>query len=563
LSFQISQRDVLGRIGIFETKSGKLETPALFPVVNPLAQEISPRIMFERLGCKSLITNAYLIRRRSGNAGVTDIHDFLDFPGVIATDSGAYQILRYGEVEISPLEVIQYQESIQTDIGVILDVPTGSRASKAHATETVKETIRRADEAQKAITRRDIAWVGPIQGGTFPDLVAYSAREMAKRGFDIYALGSPTEVMEQYLFADLADMIFAAKTNLPSSTPFHLFGAGHPFMLAFAVAFGCDLFDSAAYILYARRGRYLTSAGTLNLAQMEYFPCRCGACINTNPADVRLRSMIERTRFLAEHNLSACLQEIGTIKEAIVEGRLWELVEARCRTHPSLLEGLRRIKEHKCHMTRGVPSTKRKGILFFDSTSLQRPEHVMYLEKLAGDYEPPKAATTALLIPATRQGPKDRASMHMGLTNLGRHVHVCTYSPPYGIVPSELEDTFPFMHTQAPEEPDPETLKAMADTVRIYLTKHRGYRSLVIVHSSKDWQTRFARMCSHICRGLQVRFSSWSGHELSNLRIEILGNQKGYLGKTITRKLMKKGIVGFTSAHSQERRLRKTARLRY
>ncbi|HEX9909170.1 MAG TPA: tRNA-guanine transglycosylase, partial [Thermoplasmata archaeon] len=156
MSFEINRRDVLGRIGILETKSGKLETPALFPVVNPLAQEIPPHVMFERLGCKALITNAYLISRRAGNAGVTNIHDFLDFPGIIATDSGAYQILRYGEVEISPLEVIRYQESIQTDIGVILDLPTGSKASKARATETVRETVRRADEAKKAITRRDI-----------------------------------------------------------------------------------------------------------------------------------------------------------------------------------------------------------------------------------------------------------------------------------------------------------------------------------------------------------------------------------------------------------------------
>ena len=529
----------MGRIGIFETKRGKLETPALFPVVNPLAQEISPRIMFERLGCKSLITNAYLIGRRAGNVRVTDIHDFLDFPGVIATDSGAYQILRYGEVEISSLEVIRYQESIQTDIGVILDTPTGSRASKARATETVKETIKRADEAQKAIARRDIAWVGPIQGGTFLDLVAYSAREMRKREFDIYALGSPTEVMEQYLFADLADMIFAAKTNLPSSAPFHLFGAGHPFMLAFAVALGCDLFDSAAYILYARRGRYLTSAGTLNLAQMEYFPCRCGACVKTTPAEVRSLPVTERTQLLAEHNLSACLQEIGTIKEAIVEGRLWELVEARCRTHPSLLEGLRRIKEHRSDMTRGVPSTKRKGIFFFDSTSLQRPEYVMYLERLARDYEPPEAATTALMMPATRQSPENRPSTRLGFAKLNRHVHICLYSPPYGIVPSELEDTFPFMHTEAPEEPDPETLKAMAKSVRVYLEEHRGYRSLVIVHSSKDWQMRFARICSHICRSIGVRFSSRSSHELPNLGREMLGNRKRYLGKTTSGKLTK------------------------
>jgi 7-cyano-7-deazaguanine tRNA-ribosyltransferase len=537
LSFEISQRDVLGRIGTFETKSGKLETPALFPVVNPLAQEISPRVMFEKLGCKALITNAYLIRRRAGRA-VTDIHDFLGFPGVIATDSGAYQILRYGEVEVSPLEVIRYQESIETDIGVILDLPTGSRASRTRATETVMETIKRADEAQKVITRRDIAWVGPIQGGTFPDLVARSAFEMARRGFDIYALGSPTEVMEQYLFADLADMIFAAKMNLPSSAPFHLFGAGHPFMLAFAVAFGCDLFDSAAYILYARRGRYLTSAGTLHLTQMEYFPCRCSACIRMTPDSVRSLPIMERTQFLAEHNLSACLQEIETIKESIVEGRLWELVEARCRSHPSLLEGLRRIREHKSRVTRSAPSTKRKGIFFFDSTSLQRPEYVMYLEKLVRDYERPKAATTVLLMPANRRSPENRASMHTELTNVDRDVHVCLYSPPYGFVPSELEDTFPFMHTEIPEEPDLETIRAMAEAVRIYLASKKAYRSLLFVHSNKHWQTRFARMCRRICRGMGLRFSCYSNHKLANLPIEILGNQKKYPDKVVRNRLI-------------------------
>lgn len=497
---------MLGRIGLIETKSGKLETPALFPVVNPLAQEIPPRVMFERLGCKALITNAYLIRRRAGN-GVTDIHDFLDFPGIVATDSGAYQILRYGEVEITSLEVIQYQELIQTDIGVILDVPTGSRASRTHASETVKETIKRADQAQKAITRRDIAWVGPIQGGTFPDLVAHSAREMAKRGFDIYALGSPTEVMEQYLFADLADMIFAAKTNLPSSAPFHLFGAGHPFMLAFAVALGCDLFDSAAYILYARRGRYMTSAGTLHLAQMEYFPCRCDACAKTSPDEVRSRPISERTRFLGEHNLSACLQEIETIKEAIIEGRLWELVEVRCRSHPSLLEGFRRIGKHRANMIRCTPSTKRKGIFYFDSASLQRPEYGMYLEKLTRDYEPPKGMKVALLLPATYHGPGSRESMHAGLTSADRDKHVFLYAPPYGIVPSELEETFPFMHTEIPREPDPDTLKAMAEAVRVYFTENKSYRSLVVVHANKDWQMRFARMCGRICRSMGLGFS--------------------------------------------------------
>jgi 7-cyano-7-deazaguanine tRNA-ribosyltransferase len=355
---------------------------------------------------------------------------------------------------------------------------------------------------------------------------------MSKRRFDIYALGSPTEVMEQYLFADLVDMIFAAKINLPSSAPFHLFGAGHPFMLALAVALGCDLFDSAAYILYARRGRYLTQTGTLHLGQMKYFPCRCSACARTSPDEVRLRSIVERTRFLAEHNLSACLQEIDTVKEAIVEGRLWELVEARCRGHPSLLEGLRRVRKHQSHMTWGAPSTKRRGIFFFDSTSLQRPEYVMHLERLFRDYAPPREARVVLLMPVARERPSDPTrSTRSNLTSESRRTHICLYSPPYGLVPSELEDTFPFSQTETSEEPDRETVAAMAETVQGYLTKNRAYQALVLVRSSKEWQVRFASLCRRICRKIGVGFSSQSEEEISSTGTETLNKEKRYLDK--------------------------------
>ena len=97
--------------------------------------------------------------------------------------------------------------------------------------------------------------------------------------------------------------------------------------------------------------------------------------------------------------------------------------------------------------------------------------------------------------------------MRMELTNADRGVHVCLYSPPYGLVPSELADTFPFMHTEIPGEPDPETIKAMAETVRIYLASNKAYRSLVVVHSNKRWQRVFARLCEHICRNMGLRFS--------------------------------------------------------
>ena len=119
------------------------------------------------------------------------------------TDSGAYQTLKYGGVEVSSEEIVLFQEEIDTDIATILDVPTGWDVSKRYAQYTVDETLKRARELSNVKTRDDIAWVGPVQGGQYFDLVAHSAREMGELPFEIYALGSPTQVMEQYLFLSL------------------------------------------------------------------------------------------------------------------------------------------------------------------------------------------------------------------------------------------------------------------------------------------------------------------------------------------------------------------------
>jgi 7-cyano-7-deazaguanine tRNA-ribosyltransferase len=163
------------------------------------------------------------------------------------------------------------------------------------------------------------------------DLVANSAVEMGKLPFHIYALGSPTEVMERYRFDVLVDMIMTAKMKLPMDKPLHLFGAGHPFMFSLAVALGCDLFDSAAYAIYAREDRYMTETGTSRLGELEYFPCSAQNCSNKTPRQVAEMPKEERQIFLAEHNLYICLSEIKRIKQAIKEGRLWEHLELRMR----------------------------------------------------------------------------------------------------------------------------------------------------------------------------------------------------------------------------------------
>ena len=126
MSFEIKEKDLLARIGKLRTKSGTVETPLLFPVINPIVQPISPRKIREEFGFEALMTNAYILKKHSEKQPAKDgLHSFLDFNGTLMTDSGAYQILVYGDIEVTPKEIVEYQELIGSDIATILDIPTG------------------------------------------------------------------------------------------------------------------------------------------------------------------------------------------------------------------------------------------------------------------------------------------------------------------------------------------------------------------------------------------------------------------------------------------------------
>jgi len=506
MAFEIKERDLLARIGILETKSGKVETPLLLPVINPAVQPISPKNMRKELGCKAIITNAYIIKKHFKNkAKQKGIHKILDFNGVIMTDSGAYQILVYGEIEVKPEEIVRYQEEINTDIATILDVPTGWNTPRSYAKETVEETLRRAKELTKLKIREDILWVGPVQGGQHLDLVAVSAKEMGKLPFEIHALGSPTIVMQQYFFDTLVDMILTAKQNLPPERPLHLFGAGHPFMFALAVALGCDLFDSAAYALYARENRYMTTHGTIKLNKLEYLPCSCPVCVKNDPKSLAETSKTEREKLLARHNLHVCFEELRKIKQSIVEGRLWEHLELRAHGHPALLQALKKLKEYEDYLERHSPATKRGGLFFFSSTDLARPEVVRYKKRLFERYSPPEKATTLVLFPQTRAKPFHKSKEQKIFVKILREelgttesIHVCTYAAPFGVVPTELDDVFPLSQHEIATPLDLETIEYVAEQVANYVEKMSYERVILLINDS--WKGKIKSACQRACK---------------------------------------------------------------
>jgi len=383
--FEIRTQDAAGRIGeLTVPRAGEtVETPALLPVVNPHYRTIDAD-RFEAFGVEMLITNAYIIyqdealRERAKTEG---LHELVGFDGPIMTDSGSFQLAEYGDISVTTEEILSFQSAIGSDIATPVDIPTHPDADRDTVESDLAETEKRLQIAESVDTGEMLV-TAPVQGGTYTDLREAAGATAKATDLDVFPIGAVVPLMNNYRYAETVDLVMAAKRGLGPAAPVHLFGAGHPMTFALAAAMGCDLFDSAAYVLFAREGRYLTVRGTKHLEDLQEFPCSCPVCSAHEPADLREAEEETRTRLLAEHNLHVSMAEIRRIKAAIREGSLLELVEARAHAHPALLDGYRTLMDHATELETHDPASK-STFFYLSEDSARRPEVRRHHERLA------------------------------------------------------------------------------------------------------------------------------------------------------------------------------------
>jgi 7-cyano-7-deazaguanine tRNA-ribosyltransferase len=446
--FEQRDADAGGRIGRLSVPRADVtvETPALLPVVNPNLQTITPARLHEEFGAEILITNSYIIhgddhlREQALEEG---LHEMLEFPGAIMTDSGSFQLSEYGEIDVTTDEILRFQHKIGSDIGTPVDIPTPPDVDRERAEAELATTKQRLEEAQD-IDTGEMLVNAPVQGSTYPDLREDAAAHADATDLDVFPVGAVVPLMNDYRYGDMVDVVAAAKRGLGADAPVHLFGAGHPMMFALAVAMGCDLFDSAAYALYARDGRYLTVQGTEHLEEMDYFPCSCPICTEYDPED--LRALGDRTREdeLAAHNLHVTFEEIRRIKQAIRDGDLLELVETRARAHPTMLDGYRALGDHAEQLERSDPASK-DAFFYLSSESADRPEVVRHHRRL------------------DRLNPAGEVLLTEG-NKSDRFDESWRVVPPFGPFPRELSETYP-LTAEVPDRRDRRALERAADGV--------------------------------------------------------------------------------------------------
>jgi 7-cyano-7-deazaguanine tRNA-ribosyltransferase len=445
-AFEVRESDLMGRIGRIRVGGKVLETPCLFPVIHPVSQSVTTHEL-ESMGFRGLMTNSYIIMsRRKDEALEKGIHNMLDYSGVLMTDSGGYQVLEYGDLGVGYRRIASFQMGIGSELSVTLDRPTGFNASEDYARSTVQCSLRNAVSTMEEYGQEKTVWVGPVQGGLFLGLLSKSAVSLVRAGFVFLALGSPVEVMKSYRFSELVAMIVATRRAIPYSVPLHLFGAGHPLTVGLAVALGCDTFDSASYILFARGGRYMTELGVSRLDLMEFLPCSCPICSKTTVAGLRELDFKDRTRSLALHNLHVLRKEVEACKEAIAEGRLWDFVQEKAMAHPRLFGALGGFANAGALPREGTPLLKEKGLFVRDARDLARPELAVARERLKRCTK--RSSRTAVLVNSDLPLPLSR--LRLRTENLPARCDFYRLHPALGPYPAELEFVYPYTQTVSP-----------------------------------------------------------------------------------------------------------------
>jgi len=530
MKFELRDRDAAGRICRLTTDHGIVITPNLMPVINPNKMLITPKEMKKLFGTEIIITNSYIIkkdeklRKKALEQGVQEI---IDFDGPVMTDSGTFQSYVYGDLKLDPIEIVEFQRDIGSDIGTILDVFGTPDQTKSKAEQGMKETIKRAKLSVNV--KGDMAIACTVQGSIYPELREKCANELSKINADFFPIGGVVPLMENQRYSDVIRSILSSKKGLDPSKPVHLFGAGHPLIFPLAVALGCDLFDSSAYVKYANDGRMIFHWGTEKLEDLSELPCSCPVCSTQSATELKKLNKKNRILAIAKHNLYVSFAEIRKIRNAIVNGKLWELVERRANSNPYLLEALKelRIKKNKDFLEQFEPISSEKALFYTGEQTIHRPIVHRCHNRLFNRYKP-NGNTTIVF----REGGKPYSAYYSEqIKNIFKRncrVNVLIDSH-LGPIPLELDEMYPFAQSIFPDKTDEKTVKTVKKIFKEFIKEKdiilwKGYKTLEELKPSKNKCLDFDII--KITSISDMQFGKGAGKALINGKVKTVKSKK-------------------------------------
>lgn len=365
-SFNLQANQGKARAGVFHTPHGDLLTPVFAPVGTlATVKSLTPQQLAE-LGATLVLSNTYHLYLRPGDELVAEmggLHEFMQWPNPMLTDSGGFQVFSLSQTRkidddgvtfkshidgsmhrFTPEKSVAIQENLGADIIMAFDecAPPSDRDYNIKALERTHAWAERCKAAHK---RTDQALFGIVQGGVFPDLRQQSAQFIASLDFPGHAIGG-LSVGESK--DEMKAMLEVVDNVLPKEKPRYLMGVGTPEDLVNGVLRGVDIFDCVLPTRLARHNAAMTRNGRLNLVNAGFAKdhrpidecCACYTCQNFSRAYIRhlvvAKEMLSAT-LISIHNLHTLVQMAREMRNAIFDGTFDAYAErffqARAQTH--------------------------------------------------------------------------------------------------------------------------------------------------------------------------------------------------------------------------------------
>ena len=272
----------------------------------------------------------------------------------------------------------------------------------------------------------------------YPSAAVVTPRTAQDYGADAYVLSNaPGFVGHASAFVNA---VVEAKKRLPADSALYLSGVATPANAAVLAYAGVDLLDGHRAAVYGTQGTYLTTDGEHELAELDDLPCACPAC---------QRPLAEFTReHCKEHNLNALRAELSRVRTRIRQGRLRDYVEGQARHEAWLTAAFRELDQDWTYLEERTPVQRDNLLLAASEDTLRRVEIQRFADRVTsryvnryGDDRP------LLLVPCSARKPYSDSQSHRQFQDAAKYrAHVVSMTSPIGVVPQDLELTYPAQH---------------------------------------------------------------------------------------------------------------------
>jgi archaeosine synthase len=359
-------------------------------------------------------------------------------------------------------------------------------------------------------------------GGTdadFPSAVVVSPATAGDYGADAYVLSNAQEVAgyaEAFVSA-----IIQVREAIPADAALYLPGVATPENVATLAYAGVDLFDTDRAAIKGTQGRYLTTDGERRLSDLSELPCVCPACQQP-------RSSFDREDCV-EHNENALRGALATVRQHIREGRLRDYVEAQARHEQWLTATVRRLDQQYSYLEQRTPLVRQAEITAASEDTLDRVEIQRYAQRVTSRYHN-RFDNPLVLVPCSAHKPYSDSQSHGQFHDAVQfRGHTVSMTSPIGVVPQELELTYPAQHydTVVTGDWSPTEIDFVAQVLEAYLERNEYPR--IIAHVPDEG---YRDICERVEDSLALDFEyTVEGHptasdSLSNLASTLSGELK-------------------------------------